>query len=298
MAWGIGQPVLDPFEWGRTISAPPVLASDPGGLRHGLLRRWSGTSAEMKQPALDHHVVVLNLGGAKRIHREREAGGSVTDVRSGALTIISAGSASTWRTEGPIDFSHLYIHPRDVDHAIVEAFDREPRRVTLREEVGRSDAFLEGLLSLMMLELAAPAGPSGLYLETLFHAALVRLVGEHSTLSMIKARAPHSLAPYRLRRLLDYIGDNLNADLSLAVLSDVSGLSRYHFSRAFQRVTGLAPHAFVIDRRIERAKALIAGHDRPLAEIARRCGFNTHGQFTTMFKRVTGLNPSQWRDEH
>ena len=280
------------------MSAPPVLASDPSALRHGLLRRWSDTSPEMKQPALDHHVVVTHLGGAKRIHREREAGSSITDVQPGALTIISAGSASIWRTEGPVDFSHLYIHPRDVDHAIVEVFDRDPSRAVFLDEVGRSDALLEGLLSLMMLELSAPAGPSALYLETLFHAALVRLVGEHSTLSTIRARAPHALAPYRLRRVLDYIGDNLNADLSLAVLSEVSGLSRYHFSRAFQRVTGLSPHAFVIDRRIERAKALIVGHDLPLAEIAKQCGFNTHGQFSTMFKRLTGLKPSQWRDEH
>ena len=298
MAWSIAHPVLDPFEWGKTISAPPVLASGAGALRHGLLRRWSGTSPEMKQPALDHHVIVSHLGGAKRVRRDGEAGSSITDVPAGALTIISAGSASTWRTEGPIEFSHLYIHPRDVDHAIVEVFDRDPLRATFLDEVGRSDALLEGLLSLMMLELSAPAGPSGLYLETLFHAALVRLVGEHSSLSRIKARAPHSLAPYRLRRVLDYIGDNLNADLSLAVLSEVSGLSRYHFSRAFQRVTGLSPHAFVIDRRIERAKALIVGHDLPLAEIAKQCGFNTHGQFSTMFKRLTGLKPSQWRDEH
>ncbi len=292
------QAVLDPFAWGRTISAPPVLSSDSGALRHGLLRRWVDTSPEMTQPALDHHLIVLHLGGAKRIRRDGQAGGSVTDIDSGALTVIAAGSASNWRTEGPIDFSHLYIHPRAVDQAIVEVFDREPRSVALREEVGRSDALLEGLLSLMMLEISAPVGSSGLYLETLLHAAIARLVGEHSTLSTTTARLPHSLAPYRLRRVLDYIGDNLSEDIGLAALSEVSGLSRYHFSRAFQRVTGLSPYAFVIDRRIERAKRLIAGHDLPLGEIAGRCGFNTHGQFSTMFKRITGLKPSQWRDEH
>ena len=292
------QAVLDPFEWGRTISAPPVLTSDSSTLRHGLLRRWVDTSPEMKQPALDHHLIVLHLGGAKRIRRDGEAGGSVTDIDSGALTIIAAGSASTWRTEGPVDFSHLYIHPRDVDRAIVEVFDREPRSVALREAVGRSDALLEGLLRLMMLELSALAGSSGLYLETLLQAAIARLVGEHSTLSTITARPPQSLAPYRLRRVLDYIGDNLSANIDLAALSEVSGLSRYHFSRAFQRVTGLSPYAFVIDRRIERAKRLIVEHDLALGEIARRCGFNTHGQFSTMFKRITGLKPSQWRDEH
>ncbi|HEY5070643.1 MAG TPA: AraC family transcriptional regulator [Caulobacteraceae bacterium] len=292
------QAVLNPFQWGSIISAPPVLTSDSSTLRRGLLRRWADTSPEMKQPALDHHVAVLHLGGAKRVRRDRDGDRTITDVHSGGLTIIAAGSASNWRTEGPVDFSHLYIRPRDVDRVVVEVFDREPLRVAFLEEVGRSDALVEGLLNMMMLELSAPVGPSGFYLETLFHAALVRLVGEHSTLSTVHVRAPHSLAPFRLRRVLDYIGDNLSGDISLAALSEVSGLSRYHFSRAFQRMTGLSPYAFVISRRIERAKRLMADHELPIAGIAKRCGFNSHGQFSTMFKRITGLKPSRWRDEH
>ena len=60
------QAVLDPFEWGRTMSAPPVLTSDSSTLRRGLLRRWVDTCPEMKQPALDHHLIVLHMGGGGR----------------------------------------------------------------------------------------------------------------------------------------------------------------------------------------------------------------------------------------
>jgi AraC-like DNA-binding protein len=59
---------------------------------------------------------------------------------------------------------------------------------------------------------------------------------------------------HRLKRVLDYIGDNVAADLHLAQLAAVAGMSSHYFAELFRQSTGLAPHQYVLSHRIERAK--------------------------------------------
>lgn len=109
---------------------------------------------------------------------------------------------------------------------------------------------------------------------------------------------PDALSPDRLRRVLDHIEDALeDGDLSLAELAAIARLSPFHFSRAFKAATGRAPHQFVLARRVERAKALLARRDLALAEIAYRAGFASQAHFSTAFRRATGTTPARYRAE-
>src|SRR3989442_11921738 len=74
-------------------------------------------------------------------------------------------------------------------------------------------------------------------------------------------------------------------------------MSPYHFARLFKRSTGVPPHRFLVRRRIDAARALLAAQTAPIAEIAQLVGFRTPSHFTTTFRRVTGLTPSAYRSE-
>jgi AraC family transcriptional regulator len=76
-------------------------------------------------------------------------------------------------------------------------------------------------------------------------------------------------------------------------LAACAGLSPYHFARAFKRSTGESPHAFVLRRRIIRARQALA-EGLPLAETAALCGFSSQSHFTERFRAQTGITPGRF----
>src|SRR5467141_414126 len=103
------------------------------------------------------------------------------------------------------------------------------------------------------------------------------------------------LPAYRLRRVAQYIHDNLQRELRLADLGALVHMSPYHFARLFKRSTGVPPHRFQVLRRIDQARALLAARTSSIAAISRLVGFRTPSHFTTTFRRITGMTPSAYR---
>jgi AraC family transcriptional regulator len=252
----------------------------------------------MEQPPLDHHYLVLHLGGPKRVHRHGPHSVVIADAEVGALTVVTAGTSNRWTTEGPIDFAHLYLHPHSINRVLNEEFDRDSRSVELIDCVASRLPLLSAMMSGMLDQLESPTFGSRLVLDTLLHSLIVRLVSECSTLAEASALAPHSISPRRLRRVLDFIDSNLGTDLELEDLASVAGSSRFHFSRAFREATGFPPYRYLIHRRIDAAKTLLLQDALSITEIAEQCGFNSQSQFAVMFRRVFGTSPGRFRREH
>jgi AraC-like DNA-binding protein len=99
----------------------------------------------------------------------------------------------------------------------------------------------------------------------------------------------------RLRRVTEYIQQNLDKDLTLAELAALVYMSPYHFARLFKCSTGVPPHRFVIRQRIARARAFLSTQELSIAQISRMVGFRTPSHFTTVFRRVTGITPRGYR---
>jgi AraC family transcriptional regulator len=106
---------------------------------------------------------------------------------------------------------------------------------------------------------------------------------------------PGGLPTYRLRRVTEYIEINLDQALRLAELSTLVHMSPYHFARLFKQSTAMAPHRFVVRRRIDRATTLLAIQGFPIYRIAQSVGFRTASHFSTVFGRITGFTPSTYR---
>jgi AraC family transcriptional regulator len=99
----------------------------------------------------------------------------------------------------------------------------------------------------------------------------------------------------QLRRVTEFIDDNLTRALPLSELSAEAHMSQYHFARLFKESTGLPPHRFVVRRRIERACALLLDGQRSIDAIARAVGFRTRSHFSMVFHRQTGSPPTVYR---
>jgi AraC family transcriptional regulator len=105
------------------------------------------------------------------------------------------------------------------------------------------------------------------------------------------------LPKWRLMRVLTYIDANIGESITLGNLADTTGLSRMYFARLFRAATGIRPHEYVLRKRIERAQQMLAETSDALVDVALSAGFQTQAHFTTVFKRIVGSTPCQWRRE-
>lgn len=100
----------------------------------------------------------------------------------------------------------------------------------------------------------------------------------------------------KVNHVIRHIDEHLHEALPVAGLARLAGMSRSKFSRAFRSATGLPPHQYLVARRIDRAKGLLAGTDRSLADIALAAGFSSQSHMTTCFRHSIGQTPSEFRD--
>lgn len=152
----------------------------------------------------------------------------------------------------------------------LRALAHEMRRVVLGERLDHGD-YLTGLARTMLLRALQVAGEP----------------------SPRPRSAP--LPPARLRRVVQAIEDHLPEPLAVAELADIAGLSRTHFTRAFESATGQTPHRFILSRRLARAREMLQATDLDLASIAVRLGFSSHSHLATAFRRAFGTTPSAYR---
>lgn len=103
------------------------------------------------------------------------------------------------------------------------------------------------------------------------------------------------LTPRQLARAKELMRSRLGSDVSLTELANECRLSASHFARAFRQSTGVPPHRWLQQRRIERAMAMLRNGERTLAEVACECGFADQSHFTRVFSRSVGTSPGRWR---
>jgi AraC family transcriptional regulator len=130
---------------------------------------------------------------------------------------------------------------------------------------------------------------------------LAAMAGLAETLPSIgdprNSRLVAALPRWRLRQVLTYIETNIGERITLMDLAGAAGLSRMYFAKQFRATTGMRPHDFVLHQRVARAQKMLAETSDPLVDIALGVGFQTQAHFTTVFKKIAGYTPYQFRRE-
>jgi RpiB/LacA/LacB family sugar-phosphate isomerase len=103
------------------------------------------------------------------------------------------------------------------------------------------------------------------------------------------------IPPRRLARVIEHIRNNLDTPLPVSVLCRIAEMSQSHFSKLFKLSTGLPPHQFVLQERINRSKQLLRQGDAKLVDVALGVGFENQAHFTTVFGNFVGMTPRQFQ---
>jgi AraC-like DNA-binding protein len=110
--------------------------------------------------------------------------------------------------------------------------------------------------------------------------------------------AKAGLAAWQVRRVTAYVDDHLASSIRNRDLAAAAKLSCGYFCQAFKDSFGCPPHAYIVRRRVERAKELLETTTTPLSQIALDCGFSDQSHFSRIFRRVAGEAPRLWRHKH
>ena len=98
-----------------------------------------------------------------------------------------------------------------------------------------------------------------------------------------------------MRDLIEFIDRHYAKPLTVASLAQRARLSPFHFIRVFRATTGITPHQYVRDRRLDRAKHLLETTGMPVTEVCLAVGFRSLGSFSSLFRRATGQSPIAFR---
>jgi AraC-like DNA-binding protein len=154
-------------------------------------------------------------------------------------------------------------------------------------------AFVSRILAAMSDDLAegCPAGP--IVGDSLTVALVAYLQAGPSRASTVPSRPGPS--PRAFERALEHVEANLAEPMRLEDLAREAGCGPKQLSRAFRERLGVAPHRYVIERRVQRAIALIEAGGANLAQVAAAVGFSDQSQMTKLFRKVTGTTPGRIR---
>jgi AraC family transcriptional regulator len=128
-------------------------------------------------------------------------------------------------------------------------------------------------------------------------ASLLRVEIERQSADVGCEKNTGGLVAWQIRRLNVFMEARLDQPIRLQELAAVAKLSTAYFSRAFKRTFGVAPHSYLVNRRLERAESLMLTSDLSLSDIALRCGFADQAHLCKLFRRRHAQSPAAWRRE-
>ena len=214
----------------------------------------------------------------------------------GSIALVPAGAVADVSWRGKKDCLQICVQPDLVERVAAGSFDRDLSGSSIPP---LEPAIVPDLRSAMLaveVELNAGAAGGPLVIESLANIMTVHLIRHVFGRRRTATRASVALPRRKLAMIVDYIMAKLDGRPTLEEMAAQVHLGPDHFARQFKAATGLAPHQFVIARRIERAQQLLARRQEvSLAEVALSAGFSDQSQLCFHFKRIVGVTPGQFR---
>lgn len=245
-------------------------------------------------PVDGRHVLCLHVGNPVPVSY-RAGNYERQGVRlHGQFCVVPAGSSTRWTVSQPATSLLLRLTP-SLMRATAEAMGLGAQGADLAPSIHIRDPQVERIGWMMQAE-DHDAYPGGrIFADSLATALAARLLALQTRQAVAPPEQGRALPGWRLRHVIEYIEEHLDQDLALAELAAVAGFSLSHFKPLFKQAVGMPVHRFVLQRRIERARVLLAEGTKSMTEIALETGFAHPSHMARCMRRVLGLSPSQLR---
>lgn len=250
-------------------------------------------------PATPEPLITCQLAGSAEFH-ERDLGQAwvTRQMQRGDIFVTHSKVPYETRFRSPAgqELDAILIHLAvDELRAALEALC--PGRADTVEVIdffGRDEALAH--LCFACAEMLASRVPGeSKRIDALVHLFAAHLVERYTDAAAEKTDARGGLPIRQLRKVEDYVREQLAEEISVKALAELVELSPFHFSRVFKQATGMTPLQFVTRERITRAQRLICESSRSLIEIGLEVGYSNPSHFAQVFRRVAGVTPTEFR---
>lgn len=247
---------------------------------------------ETRDLVVQQHYLALNLD-AEPLELERRSAGSVVreTLLPNSFWVNPSGRAFSHRVARRNRFGLVVLHPELVTR--LTGHDN----VEVKLAYGVSDLQLYHLTRALIAEVRQgnPGGPA--FSQSVVTALASHLVRHHAVESSTGESASGKLTRTQVRRVVDFVEEHIAENIAVEDMASKAALSPAHFSRLFKAKMGETPYRYVMRRRVERARNLLANGDRRVGEVSRMIGFSGPSHLTRQFKQHFGITPSQFQRE-
>jgi len=287
--------LITPDELPAWVPGELTVDSAPLGWEGVRIRGYRYAALDVPIPGMRDYMVVAYKHGATQMNRRCTGDWRNERVARGCVSLLTHAAQSHWRWDEDIEVTHVYLSPETMARVAADAYDRHIKEVELRDVLRADDPVLVGIAASLAQE-SREAGLGGrLYAEALRNHACVHILRHYANVVFREPNRSGGLSHAQCRLLNQYLDENLDRNISLAELAGVVQLSVFHFTRKFRSEFGCTPHAYVMRKRIERAKTQLARGNIPLKVVAASSGFSDQSHMTRLFRRLLGVTPAEYR---
>ena len=251
------------------------------------------------EPPIGHPSLIYHLCRPTTVARKIEGGPREKALIGPRRFCITPGTAAAqWEHSGTPEILQIYLRGSIYAAAVNEMYGCDVSQAPMVPRFAILDPLLEQLAITITTALRDGTVEDGLYVDTLAHMIAVHLARQYST----RTRAVHGptqkvIPGWKMRRLIEFVEENLDRDLSLEAMAGEVEISPLYLPRAFKSAVGQSPHQYVLARRIERARELLRDTDLPIVDVALSSGFSSQSHLSNWFLRMVGVSPATYRKQ-
>jgi len=266
--------------------------------------KWQLDTACVTTGDCDHGILTIRTSGGATVTRRAEGDSVRKRPAIGEVTYASGDRCARWTIEGSSEAIHVYIPAARVRRFASEDLETgSPPRI--RDFFAVVDPWLQGYFQILASELEifnrAERPADLLFLAETEHLLLRHLLSWHSDratrspVASAGALRSNALPSRLMRRVQAYVDTHLADEICLQDLADLTCMSTGHFLRGFRVACGTTPYHYVLEQRLQRARALLRATPQPVSRIAVECGFKTLSHLSAKFHARFGISPTQFR---
>ena len=249
------------------------------------------------EPAIGHPSLIYHLTRPTEVARKIEGSPRNKQLIGPRRICLTPGEATAqWEHHGHPEILQVYLRGSIYQAAVSEIYNCDISGAELVPRFAILDPMLEQLAVAITTALREGTAEDGLYIDTIAQMMAVHLARVHSSRSR-PGRMPlvQTISGWRMRRVIEYIEENLDGDLSLQAMAAEVDISPIYLARAFKAAIGQSPHRYVLARRVERAKELLRNTEMPVVDVALSAGFSSQSHLSYWFQRYVGVSPAAYR---
>lgn len=275
----------------------PIVQSQDVGWRSLYAAIFEECQFQAVEPAIPHPYLIYHLARPTYVARKIE-GFPIERALIGPRRICVAPGGATIETrhKGDPEILQVYVRQSAYETAVNEMYGCSASEAEIIPRYAILDPLLEQLVLAIRNALQNGSDKDGLYMDSIAYMIAVHLARHHSSRSReASVTAPKALPGWKTQRLIEFIEENIDGDLSLEMMAREVQLCPIYLARVFKAAVGQSPHRYVLERRIERAKGLLRNTDLPTVDVALTSGFSSQSHLSNWFRRIVGVSPANYR---